>query len=155
MRPALGVIAVEQLGLGATAEPAIFQLRLSASRSPAPSPWPMNGGVRWASSPSRNARPARKAGATRARNVYTALRTTSRPARSSCAVHWPQQPGQHPRLDEVGLVLAVPQLELPAVPVARDVHERRGAGGVADLLDAVPGRQPGARRGRRRRASAR
>ena len=48
---------------------AIFQARLSASRSPAPRPWPMNGGVRWAASPSRNTRPAWKRVASRARKV--------------------------------------------------------------------------------------
>ncbi len=38
-----------------------------------------------------------------------------------------------------GFVLAIEQPELPAVPVAGDVHEGGGPGGVADLLHAVPG----------------
>ena len=48
---------------------ASFQARLSASRSPAARPWPMNGGVRWAASPSRKTRPVWKGDASRARNV--------------------------------------------------------------------------------------
>ena len=43
--------------------------------------------------------------------------------------------------DQAGFVLAVQQPEFPAVPVAGDVHEGGGPGGVADLLHAVPGVQ--------------
>src|SRR5439155_1978399 len=53
-----------------------------------------------------------------------------------------QQPAEHG--DEIGLVLAVAQLELPPVPVAGDVHEGGGPGGVAHLLDTVPGGERGA-----------
>jgi hypothetical protein len=42
------------------------------------------------------------------------------------------------RGDQAGFVLAVPQLKLPAVPVAGDLHEGGGPGGVADLLHAIP-----------------
>ena len=53
----------------------------------------------------------------------------------------PQQRAEGLRGDQVGFVLAVAQLELPAVPVAGDLHEGGGPGGVADLLHAVPGVQ--------------
>ena len=55
----------------------------------------------------------------------------------------PQQGAEGGRGDQVGFVLAVAQLELPAVPVAGDVHEGGGPGRVADLLHAVPGVQAG------------
>ena len=54
----------------------------------------------------------------------------------------PQQPAEGLRGDQAGLVLAVVQLELPAVAVAGDVHEGGGPGGVADLFHAVPGVEP-------------
>jgi hypothetical protein len=53
----------------------------------------------------------------------------------------PQQGAEGGRGDQAGFVFAVAQPELPAVPVAGDLHEGGGAGGVADLLDAVPGVQ--------------
>ena len=67
----------------------------------------------------------------------------------------PQQLAEGGRGDQVGFVLAVAQPELPAVPVAGDLHEGGGAGGVADLLDAVPGVQAGRWPGCRPRASVR
>ena len=54
-----------------------------------------------------------------------------------------QQGAEGGRGDQVGFVLAVAQPELPAVPVAGDLHEGGGAGRVADLLHAVPGVQAG------------
>jgi hypothetical protein len=54
---------------------------------------------------------------------------------------WSEQPPERPGVGQVGLVLAVAQLELPPVPVPGDVHEGGGAVRVADLLDPVPGVQ--------------
>ncbi len=50
---------------------ASFQARFIASRNPAPMPWPMNGGVRWAASPSRKMLPRRHRSAIWARKVYS------------------------------------------------------------------------------------
>ena len=55
----------------------------------------------------------------------------------------PQQLAEGGRGDQAGFVLAVEQPELPAVPVAGDLHEGGGPGRVADLLHAVPGVQAG------------
>ena len=103
----------------------------------------MNGGVRWAASPSRKTRPAAEAGCQlgaegvgRAADDLQAVQVAAPgPGRSSGA--------EGGRGDQVGFVLAVAQPELPAVPVAGDLHEGGGAGGVADLLHAVPGVQAG------------
>src|SRR6185312_469801 len=54
-----------------------------------------------------------------------------------------QQGAEGGRGDQVGFVLAVAQLELPAVPVAGDVHEGGGPGRVTDLLHPIPGIQAG------------
>jgi hypothetical protein len=56
----------------------------------------------------------------------------------------PQQPGEGVRRDQACFVLAVAQLELPAVLVPGYLHEGGGPGGVTDLLHAVPGIQAGA-----------
>ena len=122
---------------------ASFQARLSASRSPPARPWPMNGGVRWAASPSRKIRPAAEAG------CHLGAEGVGRGADDLQAVQvaapgpGPQQLAEGGRGDQAGFVLAVAQPELPAVPVAGDLHEGGGAGGVADLLHAVPGVQAG------------
>ena len=54
---------------------------------------------------------------------------------------WLQKAAERGRGEQGGLVLAVMQLELPAVPVAGDLHEGRRPGRVAHLLYAVPGLQ--------------
>jgi len=55
----------------------------------------------------------------------------------------PQQPAEGVRGGQGGFVLAVAQLEFPAVAVAGDLHEGGGPGGVADLLRAIPGIEGG------------
>ena len=65
----------------------------------------------------------------------------SRPARSPRPV---QGRSSRPRacgVIRLGFVLALAQLELPAVTISGDLHERRCPGGVADLFHAVPGVQ--------------
>ena len=70
VRAAFGLVAGQQAALARPVSTcASFQARLSASRSPAARPWPMNGGVRCAASPSRKMRPAWKRDARRARKV--------------------------------------------------------------------------------------
>ena len=53
-----------------------FQARLAASRRPEHSPWPRNGGVRCAASPTSSTRRSRIRSASIERNSYTALRVS-------------------------------------------------------------------------------
>ena len=64
-------VGFERKKLEQTGEVSIPDTRVgkTASRSPPARPCPMNGGVRWAASPSRKTRPLRKRDASRARKV--------------------------------------------------------------------------------------
>ena len=102
----------------------------------------MNGGVRCAASPRRKTRPDRKAGGQPGAEGVGGAAGDLHPGQVIAVRPWPQQGAERVLGDQVVLVLAFAQLELPPVPVPGDLHERGRPGGVADLLDAVPGLQP-------------
>ena len=74
--------------------PASFHARFIASRSPAPMPCPMNGGVRWAASPSRKTLPRRQRSAIWARKVYSVTRTSSSSSSRRASRPWCDQRAQ-------------------------------------------------------------
>ena len=77
VRLPLGLVAVEQGVVGLPRRGRRPASRPAGARraARAPSPWPTNGGVRWAASPASSTRPARHRSATCARNVYSTART--------------------------------------------------------------------------------
>ena len=130
MRLSLLFIGVEDGGgEPASSTPASFHARFIASRSPAPMPCPMNGGVRWAASPSRKTLPRRQRSATWARKVYSATRTSSRSACGTSLTHGAMSGRSASRCGEIVCGLDGQHLEFPAVTGVADAHVRRGAVG--------------------------
>ncbi len=116
--------------------PASFQARFIASRTPAPMPCPMNGGVRWAASPSRNTRRSRHRSASLGAEGVLGHADELQPLDRDVAGPRGDQRVQPGHVAEVVRGLAGRQPELPAIAGRADPHVggRPGAG-----------RRPGAR----------
>ena len=124
--------------------PAIFQARFIASRTPAPMPWPMNGGVRCAASPRRKTLPRRQRSAICARNVYSVTRSSVRSLSATAAVHGAISGRSASKVPKSSALSPGEQLELPAVA---------GRVRCACRCPRGPGRTPGARRPTGRRSA--
>ena len=107
-----------------------FHARFAASRRPEHSPWPRNGGVRWAASPTSSTCPLRIWLASMERNSYTALRVSgpsSGPYHGSSSDHTLSGSSKSEGCS------SGQQHELPAPMPGTALHDRRRALGIAPL----------------------